>query len=1064
MTFMSGRSIHGNRAFGNQNRWGDEKNLNQTFVLNNAFSRFVLVKISPALQNMARNMAEDWADAWLQKVAGWKAVKSGLAMAGSGLVKEANFDGAECRAIISGVKPRRVRVKRIDDTKAETFCYCAENQRTGAMCEHAVAAIIVARGQGKTAMSLPQASEKKPTIVSKSTVAKEDRRALRVELFPRWKDEWKAGRLSAKIVESNRTPDESDASLLAWLRQTGVSQRPMPWMLSMPGTTCEEFLEAISGHSEVICQSQTIVCGSEFPAIHVRCRPLTDKVEVVLVEPDAERFGGKRSGFYRIGEHLFQTNDRNLWGLFDLLFAEKLTNITHAQLFSDNDLFAKLVDQSGWIEQIAWKTLEPSLILNMDGNLQGLRLQCRWNFQHDTWNQAREHHEEKSSYLLFKSNVCYVAGIGCRQTLLNMLSHQGWEEIDGAWLMRGEDRLLAFFQSGRDKLLALSGAIEETSALKRARSSLVVLRASIEQRNADSQHTALSLQFTSQEGRAFDALKIRSLLESGKRLIQTNDGKTLLLPKESWEVFLQTARDLQFEQRKGEFLAKNTHALVIDYLRKYCDKSFDVNQESKSNDLAKAIDFPGLNATLREYQWQGVNWLRDRLSSHGFALLADEMGLGKTLQTIALLLAFARPDDPGLVVVPTSLLRNWEVEIAKFAPSLKTIVWHGGARGDDLLTQSHSVIVTSYGVLVKDRAFFMKRGYSVLVLDEASMIRNPDTEAARACYRMQAQRKIALTGTPLENSMQDLWSIFQFLQPGYLGDRKTFRERYERVGGDAADAQVSRDSLKLRVMPFILRRTKEEVAKDLPEKLEYDQWCEMSADQTRLYQSVLDQGLVKIDSMLRAGDSAARMSLLTLLLRLRQICCDAALYDPSLVESWTMEQRSAKLEQLFRLIEGSMESGRKMLIFSQFAKQLHVIQAECEARGLDTLRLDGATRDRQALVQEFQKNSGPPIFLISLKAGGYGLNLTNASTVIHFDPWWNPAAERQASDRAHRIGQTQRVQVYRLLTRGTVEERVKKMQAEKSAMADQLFGAVEGSGLSVNLRDLEQIRNLLLQP
>jgi superfamily II DNA or RNA helicase len=1061
---MSGRSIHGNRAFGNQNRWGDEKNLNQTFVLNNAFSRFVLVKISPALQNMARNMAEDWADAWLQKVAGWKAVKSGLAMAGSGLVKEANFDGAECRAIISGVKPRRVRVKRIDDTKAETFCYCAENQRTGAMCEHAVAAIIVARGQGKTAMSLPQASEKKPTIVSKSTVAKEDRRALRVELFPRWKDEWKAGRLSAKIVESNRTPDESDASLLAWLRQTGVSQRPMPWMLSMPGTTCEEFLEAISGHSEVICQSQTIVCGSEFPAIHVRCRPLTDKVEVVLVEPDAERFGGKRSGFYRIGEHLFQTNDRNLWGLFDLLFAEKLTNITHAQLFSDNDLFAKLVDQSGWIEQIAWKTLEPSLILNMDGNLQGLRLQCRWNFQHDTWNQAREHHEEKSSYLLFKSNVCYVAGIGCRQTLLNMLSHQGWEEIDGAWLMRGEDRLLAFFQSGRDKLLALSGAIEETSALKRARSSLVVLRASIEQRNADSQHTALSLQFTSQEGRAFDALKIRSLLESGKRLIQTNDGKTLLLPKESWEVFLQTARDLQFEQRKGEFLAKNTHALVIDYLRKYYDKSFDVNQESKSNDLAKAIDFPGLNATLREYQWQGVNWLRDRLSSHGFALLADEMGLGKTLQTIALLLAFARPDDPGLVVVPTSLLRNWEVEIAKFAPSLKTIVWHGGARGDDLLTQSHSVIVTSYGVLVKDRAFFMKRGYSVLVLDEASMIRNPDTEAARACYRMQAQRKIALTGTPLENSMQDLWSIFQFLQPGYLGDRKTFRERYERVGGDAADAQVSRDSLKLRVMPFILRRTKEEVAKDLPEKLEYDQWCEMSADQTRLYQSVLDQGLVKIDSMLRAGDSAARMSLLTLLLRLRQICCDAALYDPSLVESWTMEQRSAKLEQLFRLIEGSMESGRKMLIFSQFAKQLHVIQAECEARGLDTLRLDGATRDRQALVQEFQKNSGPPIFLISLKAGGYGLNLTNASTVIHFDPWWNPAAERQASDRAHRIGQTQRVQVYRLLTRGTVEERVKKMQAEKSAMADQLFGAVEGSGLSVNLRDLEQIRNLLLQP
>jgi len=1016
------------------------------------------------MHNMAGKMAEDWSDAWLQKVAGWKAVKSGLAMASTGMVREASFEGAECRAVISGVKPRRVRVRRIDDTKAETFCYCAENQRTGAMCEHAVAAIVVARGQGKTATAPPQTAEKKQTIVLKSTATKEDRRALRVELFPRWKDEWKAGRLSAKIVESNRDPDESDASLLAWLRQTGVSQRPMPWMLSLPATTCEDFLEAISGHSEVVCQSQTIVCSNEFPAIRVRCRPIADKIEVVLVEADAERFGGKRSGFYRVGEHLFQTNDRNQWAFFDLLFTEKLANITQYQLFSDNALFAKLVDQSGWIEQIAWKTIEPSLMLSMDGNLQGLHLQCRWNFQHSTWNQTREHHEERSSFLLFESNFCYVAGMGCRQALLNLLSHQGWEEINGAWQMRGEDRLLAFFQSGRDELLALSGEIEESSALKRARSSLVVLRASIEQRNADSQHTALSLQFTSQEGRAFDAQKIRSLLESGKRLIQTNDGKTLLLPKESWEVFLQTARDLQFEQRKGEFLAKNTHTLVIDYLRKYYDKSLTVNQESNSNELTKAKDFPGLNATLREYQWQGVSWLRDRLSSHGFALLADEMGLGKTIQTIALLVAFARPDDPGLVVVPTSLLRNWEVEIAKFAPSLKTILWHGGARGDDLLAQNHSVIVTSYGVLVKDRAFFMKRGYSVLVLDEASMIRNPDTEVARACYRMQAQRKIALTGTPLENSMQDLWSIFQFLQPGYLGDRKAFRERYERVGGDAADVQVSRDSLKLRVMPFILRRTKEEVAKDLPEKLEYDQWCEMSADQARLYQSALDQGLAKIDSMLRAGDSAARMSLLTLLLRLRQICCDAALYEPSLVESWTMEQRSSKMEQLFRLIEGSMESGRKMLIFSQFAKQLHVIQAECEARGLDTLRLDGATRDRQGMVQDFQQNSGPPIFLISLKAGGYGLNLTSASTVIHFDPWWNPAAERQASDRAHRIGQTQRVQVYRLLTRGTVEERVKKMQAEKSAMADQLVGAMEGSaGRSASLRDLAQRRTIVLQ-
>lgn len=1008
-------------------------------------------------------MAEDWSDAWLQKVAGWKAVKSGMAMAGSGQIKEALLDGLECRAVIAGAKPRRVRIRRIDGTKAETICYCAENQRTGAMCEHAVAAIVMARSQGSAQSNSPSKDEKKQTIVSSVTKPQVIPRALRVELFPRWKEEWRAGRLSAKVVESSRTPEDSDAALTLWLDQTVVSKRPMPWILSLPETTCEDFLDALQGHTEIVCQNETIVFDGELPTIQVRCQPADQQVEIELLEKDAHQFGEKTARFFRVGEQLFQTTDLNQRSFFHSLFAEKFAKTTNNQLFANDDFFMSLVDQAGWLSQIKWETIEPALILQMDGNLQGLQLSCHWKFQHESWQKMHSEQEERPRFLFYQANVCYVAGEGCRNQLWQRLTAQGWEEVDGFWQMRGEERLLHFFESGREELLSLCAEIVESEKLKRARSSLVILRTHIAQRAADSQNIALSLEFTSQDGRAFDAQKIRSLLESGKRLLQTSDGKTLLLPKESWEVFLQTAHELQFAQRKGEFLAKNSHSLVIEYLRKYYDKSLVVNDKYKNSIKSLKREYAGLQATLREYQWQGVQWLRDRLKTHGFALLADEMGLGKTLQTIAMLLAFAHRDQPGLVVVPTSLLHNWEAEIAKFAPSLETIVWHGNARGENLLTPTHSVIVTSYGVLVKDRAFFMKREYSVLVLDEASMIRNPDTESARACYRMQAERKIALTGTPLENSMQDLWSIFHFLQPGYLGERKAFRDRYERSEDKTHESQVSRDSLKLRVMPFILRRTKEQVAKDLPEKLEYDQWCEMSPDQANLYQEVRDQGLAKIDSMLRAGDSAARMSLLTLLLRLRQICNDAALYDPSLVENWTMEQRSAKLEQLLRIIQGSVESGRKMLVFSQFAKQLQVIEAECEARGLPCLRLDGTTRDRQTLVQQFQKSSGPPIFLISLKAGGYGLNLTQASTVVHFDPWWNPAAERQASDRAHRIGQTQRVQIYRLLTRGTVEERVKKMQAEKSAMADQLFGA-DGNGMSLasSLRDLEQMRELLL--
>jgi SNF2 family DNA or RNA helicase len=359
---------------------------------------------------------------------------------------------------------------------------------------------------------------------------------------------------------------------------------------------------------------------------------------------------------------------------------------------------------------------------------------------------------------------------------------------------------------------------------------------------------------------------------------------------------------------------------------------------------------------------------------------------------------------------------------------------------------------------MNDRARFLTREYSLMVLDEASAIRNPDTEVARCCFRMKARAKLALTGTPLENSMQDLWSIFQFLQPGYLGERRQFQENYERgASKDPAAAQ----SLRLRVMPFLLRRTKEEVVKDLPEKVETDDWCDLSPEQAELYQQVWETGLKKIEKLAAAHDSTAHMTLLTLLLRMRQICCDAALVAPELAKTWSLAQRSRKMERLFDLIQGTRESGRKMLVFSQFAKQLHAIEAECQQRGYETLRLDGATRDRQGLVDRFQRDDGPGVFLISLKAGGYGLNLTKASTVVHFDPWWNPAAEQQASDRAHRIGQTQTVNIYKLLTRGTVEERVKNLQASKSQMAAQLFGGSGSQGGLAGMPTMKEIQELL---
>ena len=726
------------------------------------------------------------------------------------------------------------------------------------------------------------------------------------------------------------------------------------------------------------------------------------------------------------------------------------------QLFTNVSLRSSLMPIVASDPLNKWQlmSVEPMWEGELEGSLRQLRLRVTKCYQVESQAWSMPLFSEPG-YLCRLGDVCYYAQPHDQESIERFLRQQGWlwKPEGNHWVIDQEDAILTFLSEGKDELRDRFRILVESPQWQEVQKRLMIVRPTLQVRDANSRELAVEWEFRSSTGVAFNGDKIRKLLTSGKRLIQTNDGQCLLLPKESWDVFQQTATDMNWQQQKGEFLAQKSHAILIEYLRKYTDKTLNVNDCS----IHSAIDFPLLHAQFRDYQLQGASWLHERLVSHGFALLADEMGLGKTLQTIAVMTLRARPERPALVVVPTTLLHNWESEIKRFAPSLQTIVLHGAKRDEAHQSLRASVIVTSYGVLMKDRALFMKREYSLMVLDEASAIRNPDTDVARCCFRIQADAKLALTGTPLENSMQDLWSIFQYLQPGYLGDRQQFRDAYERSG--SLD-RVALQSLRLRVMPFMLRRTKAEVIKDLPEKVETDEWCDLSPEQLQLYQSVWEQGAETIERMTKANDSAAHMTLLTLLLRLRQICCDAGLFAPELLHEWTLEQRSSKMARLFDLINGTLESGRKMLVFSQFATQLRNIESECRVRNITTLRLDGATRNRQELVNRFQNDPEPGVFLISLKAGGYGLNLTAASTVVHFDPWWNPASEQQASDRAHRIGQTNSVNVYKLLTRGTVEERVKLLQSQKSTMAAQLF-AQSGSTCAGSMPSMQELKELL---
>jgi SNF2 family DNA or RNA helicase len=428
-------------------------------------------------------------------------------------------------------------------------------------------------------------------------------------------------------------------------------------------------------------------------------------------------------------------------------------------------------------------------------------------------------------------------------------------------------------------------------------------------------------------------------------------------------------------------------------------------------------------------------------------ILADEMGLGKTVQSIALALFLKQrkgaQSGPVLVVCPKSLLGNWQAEFERFAPILKLLQVQGSSREKALASINvHDVILTSYQLIIRDIQHYQSIQFGLLLLDEASFIRNPDTDAAKTLRSLKSNGRIALTGTPLENGVRDLWSIFQFALPGYLGNQSSFKERFESPIQSGLDLPAGKSAalrLQKLTQPFFLRRTKRQVLKDLPEKIEQVLWCAPSAAQTEFYRRILEEGREEIKAARRrSGQGGAKMTMFTVLLRLRQVCCDLRLtgVQPEALKGLGQEDLSGKWPALIGQIDSTLESGGKLLVFSQFVQFLRLMRDHLKAEKLDHAYLDGSSQDRSAQVERFQKDPNCRIFLISLKAGGYGLNLTAADNVILADPWWNPAVESQAIDRAHRIGQQKVVNAYRLAIRGTVEERILKLQAQKRGLVE----------------------------
>jgi len=534
-------------------------------------------------------------------------------------------------------------------------------------------------------------------------------------------------------------------------------------------------------------------------------------------------------------------------------------------------------------------------------------------------------------------------------------------------------------------------------------------------------------------------------------LIEVENGKWQAVPKTVIQPVLDTLMELyqtptlnengQLQMPRQQAHNLNSLADEINLEWQGGDKVRELGEKLANFAGIEQVSVPkGVNAELRHYQQDGLNWL-NFLREYGFSgILADDMGLGKTLQTLTFLqheLEAGRLTQPTLIVAPTSVLHNWQNEAQKFTPELTSHIHHGGKRYKKAEQLGEfKLIITSYALLQRDLELFKELKLYGLILDEAQTIKNAKAKTAKAARELPAQFRLCLTGTPMENHLGEMWSLFHFLMPGLLSNEKQFNRLFRtpiEKNGETAPMKT----LTSRIAPFVLRRTKNEVATELPPKTEMIRSVEMGAEQGKLYETVRLAMEKKVNSLIQSkGANRSHIEMLDALLKLRQICCDPQLLK---LESAKKVKQSAKLDLLMEMLEELLEEGRKILLFSQFTGMLSIIEAEIKKRNIGFSKITGQTQKREKQVEQFQAGE-VPLFLISLKAGGTGLNLTAADTVIHYDPWWNPAAENQATDRAYRIGQDKPVFVYKLVTENSVEEKILELQKRKQALADDLYG------------------------
>ena len=1024
---------------------------------------------------------------FLAEAGGWQAMKEARQLVAAGRVSSASYHPPLLQGLVAeGGNQFRSGLSLRSSTDLENICACRASRQQGMICAHSLAIGLYYLQQQQTvtapARILPEKTARPPGLRKSVTEGE----PLKIHLiFP---PNFSTSPPGAKTTlffegETNQSRQPLDRTSAETLYQVGPDDFELiDHLEALAGTRAPSMITldspAMAGLFPFLRGHPRLTLGKKLPlsveGISRRGKlflrsPQPGQLEVRLeldlpLGPDSRVFVGDSAWVFQSPHFWPLPLPRGLPSLFQgpiKLAGQQVPEFLMQILPQLAEQFA--VEQDFEPAAFSVRTASPQFLCHLEGGL--ARLEARLEVRYDQQPFAIPAGDQQRTWLPWKTGGYWQRDTPAEESAVQQLGKAGFTGPDrhGKFLLSGERPVLDFFAKWMPSWekagwkLSLEPRLEKVTQTRLER-----IDPRFQVRPADLGFFDLTLQLSSTSGEKLSPADVQRLILSGQNHQRLASGKIGLVDTSMLEDWHEVLHDVVPQQEGGAYRVMQKQAPFLQQTFARNGWKLQANDEWKSRSLSGKPEAPmpslgQLAGILREYQKRGVEWLWN-LRLNGFSgILADEMGLGKTLQVLSFIQTCRQEKSasgPTLVVAPTSLVWNWLAEVQRFVPNLKTLVLSGADRHESFSqVASHDLVLTSYALLRRDLELYAPVEFDLLVLDEGQQIKNPQSQIAQAVKAIRARNRLVLTGTPMENSVLDLWSIFDFLMPGYLGPAREFKERYELPIAREKNAEAQ-SRLVRRVRPFILRRLKREVAPELPQRLEQTSFCELSSEQLQVYRQLLQAGRAELFQGGQEKEGPRRMRVLTALLRLRQACCDLRLLP---LPNLKVEETSGKTAMFLELLEESIAGGHRVLVFSQFVSLLSLLREELEKQELKFCYLDGRTIDRAGEVRRFQENDDIPVFLLSLKAAGVGLNLTAADTVIHFDPWWNPAVEAQATDRAHRIGQSRVVTSYKLIARGTVEEKILLLQQRKRSVTEAILQNDQQLTESLNWNEIEEL-------